>query len=109
MATTTKKASVSETWPTGDDYTRALAHLSTAAHAVDVLSSRLHRLVEDGVAPSLAEGAAAPQLRDIGNLFVFTEHAALDVRQLKGDVEQMAAKCRSVSLDEDYFERGDDV
>ena len=109
MATKTQKT-VPETWPTGDDYTKALAKLGAAAYAVDVLSSRLYRLVDEGVAPSLVEGAEAPQFRDIGNLFVFTEHAALDVRQLKNDVERMAERCRNVSLDKDYLlEERDDA
>jgi len=103
MATTKQKTSVPETWPTGDDYTRALANLAAAAYVVDVLSGRLHRLVDDETAPSLRKGVEVPQLQDIGNLYVFTEHAELDVRQLANDVERMAEKCRQVSLDKDYI------
>jgi hypothetical protein len=104
MATATRKASVPETWPTGDDYTRALAHLGAATHAVDVLSIRLTRLVDAGVAPSLRAGAEDPQLRDLASLYVFTQHAMLDIRTLKDDVERMEARCQSVSLDKDYLD-----
>lgn len=105
MATTAVESHVmpSETWPTGDDYTRALALLAAAAHAVDALHGRLYRLVSDA-APSLREGQPAPDARDIGNLAVFVTHAELDIRGMADDVKDAEERLRNITLDNDYIE-----
>ena len=104
MATTVERTMPSETWPTGDDYTRALALLSASCHAIDLLDGRLSRLVDHKRSPALNEGQPDPDIRDLGNLKVFVERARLDLQTMMRTVEDAEAKVSEVALDEDWLE-----
>ncbi len=78
------------TWPTRDELDDVLQTLADGMHAHDLLSIRLHHLLEHDHNDSLPEGVQAPTLEDIGALARFAEFARLDISTLEGCVTDVA-------------------
>ena len=78
------------TWPTRDELDDVLQSLASAEHAYDLLSIRLHHLLEHDHNDSLPEGVQAPTLEDIGALVRFVEFARVDISSFEGWVEDVA-------------------
>lgn len=75
------------TWPTRDELDHALQSLEVGMNEYDLISLRLHHLLDRHHDENLPEGVPAPTLEDIGALARFVELARLDVGTIEGFVK----------------------